>query len=239
MHKKYRNALLSLIRESKLDPQGFKPIEETIGGYDAFRLRIAEGALYFLMRTRFHEDVRSFDCQFSNYVRSQPKPIYSSPGSQWYNSFRRIEEEFRAWLDTSVRKYFDDVAEEAEDRVLPDLWAELASASGSPVDSLVIENTVFSLDEQARIAETLNKFKKEVLDREILSENQTMLLHGQIEYLVESSKRLGRKDWLAAAAGAVIGFTFQAGLTVNTATRIIHMAGEAVQWIAHTPLLLP
>ena len=240
MLRKYRNALLNLVRESNLDPQRFNPIEEVIDGYDAFRLQVGDSPLYFFMRTAFIDDARKFDCQFSNYVRDHPKPNYPSSGiSQWYSSFEKIEEDFKQWLDTAARKYLTDLAEEEEDRIVPDLWAELALPSGSSVDSQVIKNTPFSSDEQERIAETFNEFEKEIKSREILSEEQINLLHERVEYLVESSKRLGRKDWLAAAAGALIGFTFQAGLTSDTATQIIHLAGEALRWIAHTPLLLP
>ena len=239
MLKKYRNALLNVVRAANLDPRHFRPQDEEIGGYQSFRLRVGDGNLYFVIQTTFVGGKRQFHYWYSTFVfdhKTRKYPEYQLTG--WYD-FERVEEGFRKWLDEWAQQYIEIQAEEEEDKIVPDLWAELDLPSDSVVDSQNIQNTMFSSEEQRRIAETLKEFEEEVQRREILSAEQVKLLHERVEYLVESSKRLGRKDWLAAAAGALIGFTFQAGLTSDVAIQIIHLSGEALRWIAHTPLLLP
>lgn len=43
---------------------------------------------------------------------------------------------------------------------------------------------------------------------------------------------------MIAAAGAFLSFTLQVGLTSEHAMQFIRMAGQAIRWIAHSPLLL-
>jgi hypothetical protein len=239
MLKKFRNVLLDSIQEANLDPRGFKTLEETHEGYDAFRLQAEDGSLFFLLRTRFAGDEREFNWWFSTYKRGHPQPVYNeSKYQQWYK-FPEAEKHFKGWLNENARKYFADRAEEVEDQTLPDRWAELYSSSATIGDVQVLQNTHFSIAERARVAESLRGFENEIKQRDILTTDQTKLLHEQVDYLIESSNRLGRKDWLNGAIGALLGYTFQAAITSDAATQIMRLGWEAIKWIAHNPLLLP
>jgi hypothetical protein len=238
MLKKYRNSLLDMIRAANLDPRRFTPQEEEIDGYQAFRLRVEGSPLYFTTFTRFGGEDREFKSKWSKYVRGHPKPTYLEYEMRLWSKFKPLQDSFKEWLDTSARKYLSDRDEEIEDLMITDLWAELDIPSGSTDDSQSLQNTPFSNEEHIRIAAALRELEEEVQRQGGLTTEQANLLHEQVEYLVESSKRLGRKDWLVATAGALIGFTIQAGLTSDAATQIIRLAGEALRWIAHKPLLL-
>lgn len=240
MLRKYRNALLDVIKEADFNPAEFTPMENVIDGYQAFQLKVGHTPLMFIVRTMLESEGRMFDYKYTRYVRKHPAPLFPANAnvfSQW-TDFETIKRICSEWLNTSVRMYLDDKAEEEEDRNLPDLWAELHLSTGSVIDTQTLQNTSFSVGEQMRIADSLTAFEREVQKHEILSSEQFKLLHEQVEYLVESSKRMGRKDWLAAAAGTLIGYTFQASLSSEAATQIVHLAGDALRWIAHTPLLL-
>jgi len=243
MLKKHRNALLEIIREMNISPELFKASKDEIDDYPAFRLEFLQNSLiYFTTWRTIHNEKYDFYFKYSIYSRAAPKPVITervrSSFTSWVD-FEDLKAVFRNWLGSdSIEMYLEDKAEEEEERMLPDLWAETSKQSAIS-DSKVLQNTPFSLKEQERIADALNEFEKKVLQQKILTQEQAELLHEQVEYLVESSKRLGRKDWLMATAGALMGFTLQVGLTSEVATQIIRMAGSALQWIAHTPLLLP
>lgn len=240
MLKKYRNAVFDLIRAANLDPQLFTSTQRKIEDYDAFRVRVKNSRLYFTVGTSLQSGKREFSCAYSEYERADPRPYIDDVdlGFLTWGEFASIEKEFNQWL-VLVRMYLEDKAEEAEDQTLPDLWSDLKQSSGTVGKFQALQNTSFSLEEQRRIAETLNKFKEEVQKREILSGEQVRLLNEQIEYLVKSSKYLGRKDWLNVTLGALIGFTLQAALATDAAMQIIRLAGEALRWIARNPPLLP
>lgn len=242
MHKKYRNALFDLIRAASLDPQRFTSTERKIEDYDAFRIRLKNSRLYFAVGTSLSSGERKFSYLRSDYIRDDPRPYIEEEEYEMFltwTDFSDIENNFKEWLNSSVQMYLEDKAEEAEDKALPDLWAELKQSSGAIGKFQSLQNTPISLEEQGRIAERLNKFKEDVQKRELLSAEQISLLNEQIEYLVESTKHLGRKDWLNVALGALIGFTLQAALTPDVAMQIIRLAGEALRWIAHNPPFLP
>lgn len=238
MRKKTRNCLLEILRRDEIDPLIFEVSETQVDSWECFKLSLANGAHYFVLKERFIRSVWQFGWEYTNFIIDYPEPRFGKVSGGASVNLGNIIQFFEGWLP-QIREYFRYLEEVAEERDAPDLWAELQSSVSQSTDSQRIENIPFSSDEQDRIRETLTALESEIKNREILSPEQANLLHEGVEYLVESSKRLGRKDWLAATVGALVGFTLQAGLTSDTATQIIHLAGEALRWIAHTPLLLP
>lgn len=241
MLKKHRNALLDVIREANLDPKKFTAKTEEVENYPAFRIQTGNGSLYFLIWSFANDDEYLFRGQFTTYQRSSPKPYFGlsrtfEPFNNKWKGFEQIKEDFKAWVNKYVSKFLKHQAEEEEDLLLPDMWAESELVSEN---FKTLQNTPFSDEEKKLIAEKFNEFEQRVDEENILSAEQKELLHDQVEYLVESSKRLGRKDWLAASAGALMGFVVNAGLTSEIATQIFQWSGESLRFIINTPLLLP
>ena len=244
--KKHRNSLLELIRLAKLDVQAFRPSEEATEKDESFRLDFLDSPYYFTVNAHLVGDERMFWVEGAKFVLAYPNPeIYriSTPnevrfkdsGLYYSNS---VEKMFKDWLP-SLTKYLNYLEEEEEDRMLPDLWSELALPPSSSSSLLRLQNTPFSKEEQVRISDSLREYLEEVKKRGILTTEQFGLLQEQVEDLANATKRLSRKDWLQAAVGALIGVTLTAGLTSAVAVEVIRLAGEALQWIARTPLLLP
>jgi hypothetical protein len=148
-----------------------------------------------------------------------------------------MEEAFRRWLHSYGKKYFSYRLQEEEDLNTPDLWAELDTLPDAVADFQALKNTRFSSEEQSRIANALSEFLKEVQNQGLLSADAIRDLDDQVNYLVAASKRLGRKDWVLAATGALFSFTLQAGLTGSTAGQLLRLATDGLQWIVvHIPL---
>ena len=104
----------------------------------------------------------------------------------------------------------------------PDLWAELRREVhllevGS---NEVTDNTLFTQDEQKQIAEQLRGLAKHVSDASSLSEAQKQILNEKIDYLVDSSRRLGRKDWLNIFIGVTLGYLLSTALPPDVARGI-------------------
>jgi hypothetical protein len=112
----------------------------------------------------------------------------------------------------------------------PDLWAELQRetkllGAGSNV---VTENTVFTAEEQKQIAERLRELAKHVSQMHSLSKAQIDALEEKLDYLVDASGRLGRKDWLNAFIGATFGYVLAAALPPDSARIIFQTFLRAV-----------
>ena len=229
-----------MILEEALDPLVFRAVDADTDKVQLLRLELGDSAFHFSVSTYYDQTgTRRFGYQRVQYRRGYPRPIYIEGATHFTNSFPEVENIFRTWLKTEATKYFEDKAEEEEDRTLQDLWAELDISSISSKESRILNNTPFSQDEQKRIVEKLNKLKEEAENLKLVQGRQIELLHERVEYLGEAAKRLGRKDWLMAATGALIELTFEAGLTSEATKHFLQLAGEAIRWImSHPPLLL-
>jgi hypothetical protein len=241
--KKHRNALLELIRAAKLDPQAFRPTEEATEKGEVFRLEFSGSPHYFVLSARLENERRLFFYKCSTFTISYPNPQIGEESAQYWQSWKGtfvnpIEIAFKAWL-SMINKYLKYLAEEEEDSMIPDLWSGINWASSNTTNIQTLQNTPFSSAEQARITESLSELEREVREQGFLSEEQLNLLHEQVKYLVDASKRLGRKDWIIAAAGALMSYTLQVGLTSEHAIQLLRMVGTALKWIAHSPLYLP
>jgi hypothetical protein len=101
----------------------------------------------------------------------------------------------------------------------PDLWAELQREGellrvGS---NEVAENAPFTPEEQKAIAGRLDDLAKYIRTMHSLSQAQMQPLEEKLDYLVEASGRLGRKDWLNAFIGITLAFMLSAALAPESA----------------------
>jgi hypothetical protein len=239
MLRKYRNSLVSLIQKATLDPREFRAIDQDTAKDQRLRVQVGDTDLHFTCVMDYVDGERCFYYLCSEYVRNFPAPNYVQPG-QYHNAadFDEVERKFSEWLSDEAARYLEDKQELEEDKSLPDLWAELDLLLGSSEEIQSLRNSRFSESEQRRIAESLNQIQQEIKLNHLLDDEQTQLLAERVEYLEQASRRIGRKDWLMAAAGAIIGFTLQAGLNSSTASQIINLSGDALSWISHVPKLL-
>jgi hypothetical protein len=119
-------------------------------------------------------------------------------------------------LIPQVSRWLEEVK---HDLNTPDLWAELrreAELLGAG-SNRVIENTPFTPEEQQEIARRLDKLATDVSHALSLSGAQTNALEGKIDYLIEASTRLGRKDWLNNFIGVTLPFVLAAALAPEAA----------------------
>jgi len=240
MLKRYRHALLNTIRESNVDPREFRAIDADTTDSQLLRLELGDSSFHFSVKLYYNVNgARRFAWQHSSYKSGHPRPNYSEGVFHEANDFEGVNKAFKEWLSEHAQKYFDDRAELEEDQALPDLWAELDLPSSSTAEPQVLQNIPFSPEEQKRIADALNKLVGEVQSNGFVNEEQIKLLHERIEYLIEASRRLGRRDWLMAAAGALIELTIEAGLKTEAAKQFLKLASETLRCITHYPPLLP
>jgi hypothetical protein len=121
---------------------------------------------------------------------------------------------------------------------LPDLWAEVASASEAAGRVKAnIENTPFTEEEKSRIELSLEEFGRQLQEQNLLASDQITLLNDQVRELVEASHRLGRKDWLVFVLGSLVTLAAGAGFSPDVANMVIKLGGESLRWIGGSPLL--
>lgn len=115
--------------------------------------------------------------------------------------WQAVVERFKGWLG--------DVKRDLE---TPDLWAELqqeAELLGVASDE-VTQNTPFTPVEQEEIARQLRELAKYAEHTYSLSEAPMRILNEKIDYLVQATHRLGRKDWLGLFIAIMYTLVIQA-----------------------------
>jgi hypothetical protein len=106
---------------------------------------------------------------------------------------------------TSIRRWLSEVKTDLE---TPDKWAELQRKTQllSEASERITENSPFTPGEQTQIADQLRAMVERVERTYSLSPSEVKSWNDRLEYVVEASGRLGRKDWFLLFAGAI--FTY-------------------------------
>jgi len=126
----------------------------------------------------------------------------------------QVEERVRGWAE-----------EVKEDVDTPDLWAELRREreilTGARYED--VENTPFTLDEQAAITEHLRETKEYVARAHSLSAAQVLHLEAKLDDIAAAAGRMGRKDWTLLVCGALLGAFVQGVLPPEAVQDILRM----------------
>jgi hypothetical protein len=123
----------------------------------------------------------------------------------------------------------------------PDLWGAVAAGSKllRGATGTAGENTPFTSTERERIAASLRELRDYAVATYQLKADETASLEGRIDYLIEASGRLGRKDWINIAVAVLMGYVLLVVLPPEQARDFIMMAGRALNWLLQSMPLLP
>jgi len=156
--------------------------------------------------------------------------IRYAPGEQYEEErfdsrqWSEASECFHGWLE-SLRTELNT----------PDPWDDVAKFSAivpfSPAQDN--PNTAFSYQETQAIWKALGAIQQTLLNEAHDSEEHQALIETQIGFLVESSKTMGRKDWLVIAIGTLVTIAVAMSLSPETGKAIFHILEQAVAGAVH------
>lgn len=121
----------------------------------------------------------------------------------------------------------------------PDLWGaisqetEIVEATATDTD-----NTPFSKSEKEYIKSGVREIKEYLLKAHNLSEQNATLVEGRLNYLIEASARVGKKDWINLLLSVLVGIIINTALPADSARDLLRFAGQALKEVLHSPLLL-
>jgi hypothetical protein len=223
LRKQQRNEVFEAINEGGLDPREFKLTEEEW----AQLVHEATGSEFGMRQRRI--------ILYSLLLRSSRSPyqIFSKvagdpPKSEGCDTWEEILNRVREWL-TELKSALST----------PDLWEQLRYASAAGADDS--DNSAFTEDEQREIAEKLDELRARAETAYSLSDAQMTELNTKLDYLLEASKRVGRKDWRILVGGTLLTMLTDAILpTKTTHTIFLHLLDSVGHLLGHPlPKLLP
>ncbi|HBB86217.1 MAG TPA: hypothetical protein DC047_01215 [Blastocatellia bacterium] len=215
--KSQSNQILEAIRAAQCDPAEFE-WQDTQGqqsGMTVSKLvHTPSGTYYFT---------------FDNY-----QGFYSkwSPGAQTVTdqngtgNWSAQLQWFREWLSYLKR--------ETES---PDLWTEISKGARilESAASSETSNAPFDAGEKANILKGLNEIKQYLLTAHKIDPE---LVESRLEYLIESSERLGRKDWLNLLVSVLVSIIISAALPPESTRELFRFVGSVLRQILEGPPLL-
>ena len=143
----------------------------------------------------------------------------------WPNELRAVAR----WLDCLKLEYQS-----------PDLWAMveqerqlILSASSAELD-----NAPFTAAEQGRISTAVNELRSYIQATSNLTQAQLEFVSDRLSHLEESASRLGRKDWITLAIGALTNIIVGVALAPDAARDLLRAANGLFSWVVKSLTIL-
>ena len=147
------------------------------------------------------------------------------PGGSWWRNEQLAWDQILAFL----RDWADEINHATR---TPEFWDELkeAQAAIATVDASDADNTPFSEAEQEQIRAAFTASIEAARQHHALPEEHVAAIAEGVRELVEASRTLGRKDWLAMVGSAGFGWIASNLVPGNVA---VHIVGLALREVAH------
>jgi len=214
LKKSEKSEIFLLVQESGLTLADFIWTDEKSNECESIE------AVQFLTSVLTHRPTEYF-CKFGGY-------------RMWYSPGRKervhTESHYSRWADKRdvAQLWLEELRKEVD---APDLWATigqekaLSAAAASPD----LDNRPFTAAEQSLIATKLDEIKAYLLEGQKFAADQAETVEREFAYLKESSRRLGRKDWLNILLGGLFGLAVTLALDPEKARGLMRLAGTVFQ----------
>lgn len=221
---KYKNELLEVLINSKLDEGDFSFTSKKIKNFDAFIVKFRASKLLFMIRTN-SDNYHEMDCRYVRFAPSYPLSGYFPEGANFYEDCSIVHSEdpedspsYR-WLDfISIRKIFqewldNDISEYIDESETTDLWAQMQSKNLLNPDPLSnTSNIKFTKEESKEVKASISTFKNLLIEEYKPNTEELELIEERLDYLVKATERLGKTDWQGIAISAVLSISIALSL---------------------------
>ncbi len=162
----------------------------------------------------------------SEYFPNKAGVVYTQTWPIWDPQFN----DFIIWLDLLKNELGT-----------PNLWETILSEERlfGDVSEGDLSNDPFNITEQKYIWSKILEIEIFLKDNLDLLEKDIVIIKTRLNYLVEASKRLGRKDWLNILMGVSFKIAFDLALSSGPAKEFFKFIGSAFGHILSGPVLLP
>lgn len=208
--------LFKLIESSSLKPAEFEQ-----------QMRSGEwaGSVYSRVPTLVHVPSESFFAFMEHPWGGHN--VYYSPGEESKSKhigeleWKSVKAYFAGWLDSVKRE-----------TSAQDLWRALENEPRTTFHAAQTQdNTPFRLQEQQRIAATMDDVLREVRRTQSLSKIQTDIIVSAVEDLKAASARVGRKDWFMILIGTFASVIMGAVITPPEVRALLSTSVSALTWV--------
>lgn len=223
---KQKNQLFSCFKKKGLSPGDFELTEDATSTY--LKHRSTE--------YRYTITLGSFT-QYGSMGALEPYTvpyrIIRSPGKE------RLQETyyFRSWdnLLVGLDDWIDSLTSELQ---TPDLWKTVSEDTHLIKLADNQDNRPFTPEEQLKVQKALNEIKAYLIKTHSLTGTRLEAIKARLDYLEESTTRMGRKDWTGILVSSLIGIALTLSLSADGTKELFQFAGQIVKQFLGTVLYL-
>lgn len=226
-----KNSLFQAIQTREMDPADFvwKQDKEIFPGKPTITICHRFSEFYFVIDEGEYDGGGFTNFDYVNSYHYEYAPGNASLTSSGQDlSWDGVVSSFGGWLGY-LKREIDS----------PDLW-ETITQERKLEESVASDddNSFFSSDEQKQISERVLEIEQFLLKTHNLNEEHQKFVRDRMEYLIESSERLGKKDWKSLAFGVLLSTAMGIGLNGVEIGEVMRFVGGVLGPIlGGTPLL--
>ncbi|MFE1626239.1 hypothetical protein ACFLFF_05765 [Brevibacillus reuszeri] len=188
-----KNSLLEFIKSENLEPFNFvwekKLSKFGLGNYVPI-IRYKNTEFYFM----FDQESGKHYALFSPAEDSIRGEAY--PGA-WEGQVSR----FKDWLKFLYREVTQT-----------DLWAEIHKYQFSDMQFADVENEPFTVPQVEVLTTGVNGIRQYIGQNKLATEEQMVQINKKLDYLIDGTKRQGKKDWLHTCLGVIVSVSVSLAL---------------------------
>lgn len=185
--KKHKNALLTIIQESGLDPMLFTAADGTIADESFLIIQLRNSPICFAVRPWDKFD--DFGYRLSLFL-----PGFPLGGTNYTSHSETLYSSFKGWLDSIVKSYLDEAS-------TPDLWQALQENLSEPVGQLEspLDLEPFSEIEKIQIKRSIDGLRLSIENKFNLQNKQLSTTNKLLQHLSDAVDKHSRFDWRGIA----------------------------------------
>ena len=151
-----------------------------------------------------------------------------SPGKE-----KLIDEQYTGDWSLQFSSFQDWISYLKREVEAPDLWGALKNEKdiiNATVDTE--SNELFNEAEKLNIIKSLNEIKEFIYTSNVLQIEEKQFIESRFQYLIGSSERLGKKDWLNITLGVLINIILFLSLPSESAGELFRFVSISLKWLS-------
>lgn len=220
---KYKNKLLTTIKESGLDPILFTVSDRTLDKENFFIIELRNSPIIFAVRP--WDTFSQFEARHSRFEPSFPL------ARSFHTTILPLLNQFKWWLNNVVKPYLDESS-------TPDLWQILEHARSDSVREIEDPNysLPFSQEEKDQIKQSIEQLRRLIANKFNVQEKQLRTITNLLNYLSDAVDKHNKFDWRGIAINVAFNIALHLALNPDETRQFFQLFTGVFSNITH---LLP
>ncbi|HEX2628410.1 MAG TPA: hypothetical protein VHM26_05350, partial [Chitinophagaceae bacterium] len=211
MRKVYKNDIYRIITEVvKFDPTKFILTDSTDSGHPVSTIAVRNSEMNFIFRNA-KNSWEHFDVRFTRFSPNNEMSAWTPSSAGSYIDYQEAAKIFTQWLSSHAKNFI-------EEQDLTDNWINFQFETNifELTQIRFDDNSHFNIDESSRISNSIDGLRQLIIEKFNPNNEQLEFINQRLDYLIESTNRLGKFDWTSTMISIMISIAINMGFDTQT-----------------------